>query len=234
MIKHKGAFIKGLLLAVTFFIVLAVMFMPLFDGKNALEAADNLFNSISKGSTDYIPDLVKKNQAFMGNQVDLNLKLKDAAMAQNAQKLLASADAKATQEATQVALSGDLGKILGSILNDSQAMFHNKDADLEKKYGIPGKQALLVWWNVLKEMDKDLKRKNKFKEAAFVDTVIKRGVEVAYNFFQIAPQTAASRMGILVFSLIFYVVYTLWWGIAVMYLFDGFGLEMKAGAKKEM
>lgn len=234
MIKHKGAFIKGLLLAVTFFIVLAAMFMPLFDGKNALEAADNLFNSISKGSTDYIPGLIKRNQEFMGTQVDLNLKFKDQALVQNAQKLVTSTGAKVTQDGTQLNVTGDLGKILSVILNDSLAMFHNKDSELESRHGMPGRQALRVWWNILKEADKDLKRKNKFKEAAFVDTVTKRGVEVAYNFFQIAPQTASSRMGILTFALIFYVIYTLWWGIAVMYLFDGFGLEMKAGAKKEV
>ncbi len=62
MIRNKGAFIKGLLLSVTFFIVLFGMFLPLFDGENALKAADRLFNSISKGSTDYIPDLTKRTR----------------------------------------------------------------------------------------------------------------------------------------------------------------------------
>jgi hypothetical protein len=30
------------------------------------------------------------------------------------------------------------------------------------------------------------------------------------------------------------VVYTMWWGFAIFFLFEGFGLEMKAGKKKEM
>ncbi len=61
LVKNSKAFIKGLLLMVTFLIVLVLMFMPLFGGGdqprgNALEAADKLFNSIAKGSTNYIAD----------------------------------------------------------------------------------------------------------------------------------------------------------------------------------
>lgn len=234
MIRNKGAFLKGLLLTVTFFIVLIAMFTPLFDGENALQAADRLFNSISKGSTDYIPDLQKKNEAFMGNKFEISAKLKSPEIAQQASKILTTAGAQVTADGAQIKASGDLGKVIAASLNDSSELFNNKDQVLEAKYGIPGKEVVYVWWNIYKGMDTDLKRQNKFKEAAFVGDVVKKGVEVAYNFFQIAPQTASSRMGILVFSLVFYVVYTLWWGIAVLFLFEGVGLEMKAGAKKEM
>jgi len=72
-----------------------------------------------------------------------------------------------------------------------------------------------------------------FKEAAFVDTILKKAVEVSYNFFKIVPESAVSKAGILGFSLVFYVVYTLWWGIAIFFLFEGIGLQMTAGAKKE-
>ncbi len=63
---------------------------------------------------------------------------------------------------------------------------------------------------------------------------MKKGVEVAYNFAKIVPESASSKMGILGFSLVFYVIYTLWWGLAILFLFEGIGLEMKAGAKKEV
>ena len=88
--------------------------------------------------------------------------------------------------------------------------------------------------NVLKEIDKDLTRQKQFKEASFVADVVKKGIEVSYNFANIVPESAGSRMGILSFSLIFYVIYTLWWGLAVMYLFEGVGLQMTAGTKKEV
>jgi hypothetical protein len=59
-------------------------------------------------------------------------------------------------------------------------------------------------------------------------------VEVGYNYYGIAPESAKSKAGILAFALVFYVIYTLWFGYAILMLFEGFGLEMKKGAKKEM
>jgi len=235
LVKDKGSFAKGVLLAVTFLVVLAIMFLPYFGhGENALRAADRLFNSIAKGSTNYIPDMLKKNKAFEGVKFDVALKFKDQQAAQQASKLLTSAGATAKEEAGQLKVAGDLGAVMAASLNDSEAMFNNRDAELQTKYGFPGREVLYTWWSAFKEMDKDLKKQAKFKEAAFVGDVVKKGVEVGYNFFKIEPESASSKAGILSFSLIFYVIYTLWWGIAVLYIFEGIGLQMKAGAKKEV
>jgi hypothetical protein len=240
LIKNKGEFIKGLLLAITFLVVLFIMFMPLFNrdmvpgGENALRAADRLFNSISKGSTAYFPDLLKKNKAFEGTAFDATLTFKTKDLAQKATKILSSAGAQVSGDAEQLKVKGDLGAVLTAAIKDSEAMFNNRDSELQSKYGIPGREALYVWWTSFKGLDLDLKRQAKFKEATFVGDVVKKGVEVSYNYFQIKPESAASKWGILTFSLIFYVIYTLWWGIAVLFLFEGIGLEMKAGAKKEM
>jgi hypothetical protein len=235
LIKDKGSFIKGVLLAITFLVVLLIMFLPYFGhGENALRAADRLFNSISKGSTNYFPDLFKKNKAFEGVKFDVTLKFKDQESAQRASKVLASAGATAKEEGGQLKVSGDLGAVTAASLKDSEAMFNNREAELQTKYGFPGREALYTWWSAFKEMDRDLKKQAKFKEAAFLADVVKKGVEVGYNFYQIEPESASSKIGILSFSLIFYVIYTLWWGIAVLYMFEGLGLQMKAGAKKEV
>jgi len=233
LVTNKGAFIKGILLAVSFLIILFIMFMPLFGGENALRAADRLFNSISKGSSNYIPDLIKKNKAYEGVAFEGTLRVKKDA-AQNAVKVLTAANAQATIDGEQMKVKGDLGMVFGAALKDSEAMFNNKDAEIQAKYGIPPREALYAWWSTFKAMDLELKRQGKFKETAFLGDVVKKGVEVAYNYFQIQPESAMSKAGILTFSLIFYVIYTLWWGIAVLFLFEGIGLEMKAGAKKEM
>jgi hypothetical protein len=234
MIRNSKAFTIGVLLSLTFFVVLFAMFMPWYGGENALKAADRLFNSISKASTDYIPGLQKKVQQYAGTVVNLNLRFKDADAAQKAAKLLTAAGAQAVAEGAQLKTSGDLGKILGAALTDASLLYHNQDAELSAKYQIPAREAGLVWWNALKDADRDLKGQTKFKEAAFVADVVKKGVEVGYNYYGIAPQSAASNWGILSGSLIFYVIYTLWWGIAVLFLFEGIGLEMKAGKKKEV
>ena len=83
-------------------------------------------------------------------------------------------------------------------------------------------------------MQKALESKGRFQAAAFLHDVSAKGVEVAYNFYGIEPKEASKNAGILAGSLLFYVVYTLWWGYAILCLFDGVGMEMKAGARKEV
>jgi hypothetical protein len=73
-----------------------------------------------------------------------------------------------------------------------------------------------------------------FAEASFLADVVKKGVEVGYNFYGIEPQQASAKAGILSFSLVFYVIYTLWWGYGILFLFEGVGMQMKKGAKKEV
>lgn len=241
LVRDTGHFVKGLLLTISFGVILFIMFMPYFgisprtnQPQNAMEAADDLFNAISKGSTHYIPDLEKKNKAFNGVTVDVNLKLKSNDLAQKASKILAASGAKVAGDGVQLKVEGDLGKMISAALTDSNELFYNRDAELQSKYGFSGREVVYAWWGILKDFDKDLKRQNKFKEAAFVADVTKKAVEVSFNFYGIEPQSVVSKAGILSFSLVFYVIYTLWWGIAIFFLFEGFGLQMKAGAKKEV
>jgi len=234
LVREKGMFLKGILLLVTFLVVLGAMFLPLFGGKNALEASDELFNSISKGSTYFIPELLKKSESFKGKSIDVALKFKSKEDVARAAKVLTTAGMQATAEGDQVKVKGDFGQMLGATLKDSEAMFNNRDDEISSRYGMAPKEATYTWWLIDKEMDKDLKRQKLFAEAAFLGDVVRKGVEVGYNFHKISPQTASSKMGVLTFSLVFYVIYTLWWGIAVLWLFEGFGLQMKAGAKKEV
>jgi hypothetical protein len=210
------------------------MFLPLFAGQNSLEAADQLFNSISKESTYIIPDVVKKNEVYKGKAFGANVKFKDPSMLDQASKILKATEAKVSPSEGQLKVDGDLGRVLGAALSDSDAMFKNREQEVSARYGLSGKEVLFCWWNLLKEVDKDLTRQRQFKEATWVSDVVKKGVEPAYNYFGIEPESAGSKVGILTFSLIFYIIYTLWWGVAILYLFEGVGLQLKAGAKKEV
>ncbi len=233
-VRNKGQFIKGLALMVTFGIVLVLMFMPLFDGENALKAADRLFNSISKGSTNFIPDLVKRNEKFKGTDVKVTLSFPNESMAGNAAKILTASGATAQKDGGKLIVTGDLNRVLAAALSDSQAMFANSAEPLQQKYGISGKESLYTWWYSLKQIDKDLTRQKRFKEAAFVSEVVKKGVEVGYNFYGIKSREARGQVGKLTFAMVFYVIYTLWWGIAVLFLFEGIGMQLKHAAKKEI
>lgn len=234
LIPNKGALIKGLLLMISFLVILAAMFMPLFEGQNALRAADRLFNSIAKGSTYYINGLQKQTQALQDSAFTANLMFDGQEAAEKAAKVLGASGAQANVDGSRVAVTGDLKQVLEAALAAADAMFRNDETSLRQKYDMDGREAIFVWWKSLKEIDKDLTRQKKFKLASFVGTVIKKGVEIGYNFYGIQSQTASSKAGMLTFSLIFYIIYTLWWGMAIMFLFDACGLEMKARAKKEI
>lgn len=257
VVTHKSEFIKGLFLAVTFFVVLAIMFSPYFGqdragkGMNALEASDQLFNSISKGSTNYFPALAKKAQTVQDKTYDVTLKMKDADIAGKAAKILTAAKAQVKEDGAQLKASGKVGDLLSAALADSEVLFKNQTEELGKKYGIagtgytrsahdgvregtPGEVVVFTWSSLLGNMDKALKEQKNFAEAAVISEIVKKGTDVAYNFFGIEAQTIGTKIGVVTFSLIFYVVYTLWWGIAILFLFEGVGLQMKAGAKKEV
>jgi hypothetical protein len=72
-----------------------------------------------------------------------------------------------------------------------------------------------------------------FTQAKIMNEVITKAVEVGYNFYGISAQNIKEKAGIVTFALVFYVIYTMWWGYAIYFLFEGLGLEMKAGHKKE-
>jgi hypothetical protein len=86
---------------------------------------------------------------------------------------------------------------------------------------------LYAWWTTLKEVIKEFNRQQQFANAKFTGTIQKKVVECAYNYYGITPQNIGDRWGIVLFSLIFYVVYTVWYGYAVMYLFEGAGFQLE-------
>jgi hypothetical protein len=124
-------------------------------------------------------------------------------------------------------VSGDLGRILTNCLEDADLMYANKSLAVSGKYGYDARQVLYNWWTAAKEMDKDLKNQKLFKEAKLVTASKKKAIEMAYNYYKIEPSQIGSRYGVVIFSLIFYVVYTLWYGFAIMYLFEGWGLQLE-------
>jgi len=233
VVVHKGSFAIGAVMTVVFFVILGLMFSPLFNGENAFHASDRLFNSIAKGSSYAIPRLQDEARDFVGRPVDLVLELTDEAVVADGAAVLGVAGADAVATEGGLRLNGDLGSILGAALADSDAMFNDRGAEVRDRYGLPERQVMYAWWNVLKELYRETKLEGRVEESNFVEEVQSRAVEVGYNFYGIAPAKARDHAGIITFALVFYVAYTLWWGYAILYLFDGFGLQMKPSHKKE-
>ncbi len=222
----KKRFGLGAGMLVTFVGVMIVIFMPLFDGKNGLDYLDTLYNSIAKGSASYIPQL-RDDNPYAGKAVELSLSMKDEKEADRTARMLAKAGATASAQGSQVEVQGDLGAILNACLEDSARMFENDGEALVKRYDMDERLALFTWWNALHAMTKDLNRHNQFQEAKFVATVRKKAVECSYNFYRIEPQKIGDRWGIVVFSLFFYVLYTVWYGFAVLFMFEGAGFRLE-------
>ena len=227
MIANKKVFYAGFGLIVIFTIVLIILFMPVFGGKNALENLDMLYNSISKGSAYYIPKVKKEAKPLNGTQITVDLKLDTADQAKQTASLFEKGGASVQVSGANLKVTGDLGQILENSLTDADYIYHNDGKRVSDKYGISEKQALYNWWKAFKALDLELKKQKKFEAAKVVDLVQKKAVETAYNYYGIEPQKISDRYGVVTFSLIFYVVYTLWYGFAILYMFEGWGLRLE-------
>ena len=227
MIAHKKEFYGGFGLLVVFFVILFIIFSPVFNGQNGMEYLDDLYNSISKGSANYIPKVKKETDTFKGNTVNMALKMADENQAQQTAMLFTNAGATAEVSGAQLNVSGDLGNILTNCIEDSKSMYNNDGATVSNKYGYNERQVLYNWHTALKAADKDLKKQKLFKEAKTVALVIKKVVETSYNYYTIEPQKITDKMGIVIFSLVFYVGYTLWYGFAILFMFEGWGLRLE-------
>ena len=240
-IKHKGHFTIGVLLSISFLVVLVLIFSPIFpktpegEPQNGLEFADRMFNRLSKGSSYFIPKLMKGTEGFVGQMFSVSIKMDKPEDAERVAKLFTTAGATVDIQAEKLKIEGDLGKTLHAVIKDSDAMYHNEGAKVSGLYGYEEKEVMRDWWTALGKIDKQFKIEKKAEEAKIVSDVNKKTVETAYNYYGIAPQKVKERAGLLTSLLVFYLIYTLWWGFAIFYLFEGIGLSMKkAKVKKEV
>jgi len=234
IVRNKKTFSVGVVFAISFLAVLLFIFSPSFKGKNGLEFSDDSFNKLSKGSSYFIPRVSKSAEQLKGKALNASIKLEKAEDAEAISKLLASAGAKTDVQNTEVKIEGDLGLILQSALKDADSMFKNDGKAVSVRYGYDEKKALKNWWTALTKIEKNLKKDKLIAEAKVVSDVVKKGIEPGYNFYNIEGQKVADHAGMMSGLLVSYVIYTMWWGYAIFYLFDGLGLSMKkAKIKKE-
>jgi hypothetical protein len=227
MAGSKKEFNIGLGMMVAFVAVLVAMFFPIFKGHNGLEYLDDLYNSISKGSAYYIPKVQQEIAPLEGEKIEMTFAMPNAARAAEVARQFNAAGALVNVSAAELKVSGDLGRIMAAVLADADTMYRNDGQALEARYGVEGRQALYNWWKAFAGMDKALKKQKKFKEAKILDSVKAKAVETAYNYYGIEAQKISERWGVVGFSLIFYVFYTLWYGFGIMFMFEGSGMKLE-------
>lgn len=226
MIVDKLKFYAGLGMLVVFTVLLVIMFLPVLDGKNALEYSDELYNSISKDSAYYIDDVKADSTEFDGTSVNVTIEMETEEQAEQTALLYQETGAEAIVSGAEVEVAGDLGRILETCLNDADDMYYNEGETIQAKYGYDERIVLYNWWESLEVMSSELEDQDLFDEAKGIDKALAKAIEPAYNYYGIEAESMMDRIGIVLFSLIFYVVYTLWYGFALMYMIEGWGLRI--------
>jgi hypothetical protein len=197
--------------------------------------SDDMFNKLSKGSSYFIPKVAKSNEKYANTTIAVTVKLDKPEQNPSAIKVLTAAGTEVKNSSPELQINGNLGNLMSKILQDADDMYKNDGKKISERYGIDEKEAMTSWWNVLKVLDKELKKQGKIDESKIVSDVMKKAVEPAFNFYHIDAQKVEDKAGTMAGLLIFYVIYTMWWGFAIFYMFDGIGLTMKkAKVKKEV
>lgn len=240
LIVNKKAFSRGMILLISFLALFSVIISPVFKddkGKSitGLEYADAMFNSLSKGSSYFIPAVRERLKSVEGKQVDVAITVKNAERGKLMLLVLDKAGVTATLDSDKLTYKGDLAAMLQAAVADADLMYANNGAAVSQRYddarplGIMG-----AWWHVLSPSIKALQKQGKVAEASVVDAVVRRAVEPGNNFYTVPPTRVADHLFLMAGLLIFYVLYTLWYGFAIFEIFDGIGLTMsKSKVKRE-
>ena len=238
-IIHKKQFFRGLLLLASFAIMLVIILLPLIpdqDGRRmtGLQYADEVFNELSKGSSYFIPQAEEAAKGMEGKSVYLVSRLTSGRQAEMARTILAEAGAPQLRvEDDKLAFRADLGKILLVATRDSDLMYHNDGKAIEEKYGGANPlEIMAAWWHLLSPCVRELQKQKRSPEASAVDSVIRRAVEPGNNFYGIPAEKVSGNILLLCALLLFYILYTIWYGFGIYEVFDGMGL-MGAPIKEE-
>ncbi|MDH5767789.1 MAG: hypothetical protein OEZ31_02360 [Nitrospirota bacterium] len=235
LIKNKKYFSIGVLLTFGFFGLFMLIITPVFDGRNGLQFADDTFNKLAKGSSYFVPKVEKHNEKFMGKQFSVTIKYDKLEDARRTAQLFTTSGAKVEQQEGTLKIEGDLGKTLAAVIKDSDSMYKNEGEQVKSIYGYDEKRVMKDWWQSLNKLIKALQANKKFEEAEMAAEINKKVVEAGYNFYKIDAVKVSEKAVTMTGLLVFYVLYTIWWGFAIYYLFEGIGLTAKkAKVKKEV
>lgn len=239
LIRNKKSFTKGMLLLISFIALFIVILMPIFkleSGKlvTGLDYADDLFNRLSKGSSYFIPAVEERVKPLVGAEVSYTVTIKKAASVPLVVEILQKAGAEVSATDNKVSVKGDLGTILMSAVNTSDKMYFNDGTAVSKEYNNANPLAVTTaWWQFLTPSIKELQKQGKIGDASVVDAVVRRAVETGHNFYSVEATKVSQNIIIMTSLLVFYVLYTMWYGFAIFELFDGIGLTMKKSKIKQ-
>ena len=223
-------FTLGVVLTVTFFVLLFIIHSDtLFniDDKSIVDYTDKMFVSVSKGSVYFIPGLLPKLDKYHGTPLDVTIKGDDRTAV-----LFEKSHAKVALSNGELKIQGELAEVLTNALHDADLVFKGEDEKLMDKYGYPPREVARLWWQSIKDMEKELTKEKKFEQVKLLETTRVKALEPAFNFYGIESAAASDHALGITGIVLFYVLYTVWWGFAIYFLCEGFGLLMTKSKKK--
>jgi hypothetical protein len=226
MRAQRIATFKGLTMMFGFLVVLVFLFMPVFDGHNAMEFLDNLYNSISKGSADYAGAVRDEILKMREDAFRMEVEMASEKEARRSDSLLKAAGVDTSVSGNRIEFGGNLKQILMASIDDSKIMFRNDGESIVKKYGYDELSVLYSWWTIFNKMKHQFTNEKRFSDAKKISLVQNKVIECSYNYYGIESQSIADQYFIVILSLIFYVLYTVWYGFGIMYLFEGWGMKL--------
>ncbi|SDO55206.1 hypothetical protein [Desulforhopalus singaporensis] len=231
--NSKQLKIRGILMLLSFFIVLMIIFLPLLPGAggkkvNGLDYLDNFFNELSKGSAYHIDKQLEDAAHYTGSSFNHTLIMDSPQQALLAANMLNINNLPATvQGGVNLTVDADFGQIMTTILRDADTMYHNNGQAITDKYGVDEMSALYSWYRLQNAMAAKLTGSGAFAQAKFVKKSMTKGVEPAYNYYKVEVKPVREEIFLLIAALVFYVAYTIWYGFGLLYIFEGLGIKIK-------
>lgn len=236
MAINRKPLVRGSFMLASFAIMFSLILMPIWPGPEGekltgLQYADAEFNGLSKGSSYFIPEAAMAAGAMMNRTINMATRLANPEQASLAARILEKAGMAVKQDGDIVSFAGDLGDALKAAVHDSDLLYNNNGEAVSAKYD--GAEPLAVaraWWHTLNPCIQRLQKEGKNLEATAVQEVIKRAIEPGNNFYGIKAQKISANVFLVFSLLLFYVLYTLWYGFGMYEIFEGLGLM---GGKEE-
>lgn len=229
IIHNKTQFVQGAILLASFALIFWIIISPVFPGQQnrkltGLEYADEVFNQLSKGSSYFIPAVRGSIEKFPEALVTLQVYTQSQEETMIMKELLEKAHTPLIEIGRdKIIFESQLGQILSAATSDANFLFNNNGEAITKKYGLEPLKVSSAWWHLLNPCIKELQKQHKIKEAQLVDEVVRKAIEPGNNFYGIESASVLDHIWLISSLLIFYIIYTLWYGTGIYKLFEGLG-----------
>ncbi|MCX7012448.1 MAG: sulfite exporter TauE/SafE family protein [Candidatus Sumerlaeota bacterium] len=235
LIVDRKKFVWGAAGLGSFAVILFLGFTPLFQGQGLFRWADGMLNRFAKNSINYLGEGAEKVEGFHGVTIDLSVRprvLVDETQLADL-VILHGLGAKVLDDG-RVRITGDLGLLADSALHDAELAFNNKDEELKAENYRGAPEVIYSWWIIFDGLSRRYTQETRTTEANFTKFMAAKILEPAYNFRGIAACSCREAILPVAALLVFYVLYTVWYGFSILFLFEGFGVAAVCREKREV